>query len=218
MTLQLDNLSCGYGKDIIVHIQSILLPKGHISLLVGHNGSGKTTFLKTLCRVIPVINGTIPDHIRTCLLPEEVDFAGNLGAEDIFKTLCPKEGQFSEILGALEIPGKKRFSHLSKGNRQKLRIAIAESLAGRLRKTILCLDEPLSGLDVSARVKIIQAWNGEGELGRIWAEFKGHRIISQHAGRAPQAFQTIAVANGRTFIFPPIETCDNWPEFLHDQL
>lgn len=214
MTLCLKDVLCGYGKNVVVKVPDVLLPLGKNSLLVGHNGSGKTTLLKTLCRVIRPIKGTISDHIRTCLLPEEVDFAGNLTAGDVFKTLCPHENQADDILNELEIPTRKRFDHLSKGNRQKLRVAVSESLAYRLEKTILCLDEPLSGLDVSARKKIIEAWDGGGHLGSIWAKFTGHRIISQHSGVAPQAFQTIVVAGGRTKIFPPIKTCDNWPDLI----
>lgn len=214
MTLTLTNIVCGYGKNVVVRVHDVLLPSGQTSLLVGHNGSGKTTFLKTLCGVISPIEGHLPPGTQTCLLPEEVGFPGSLPSGEIFRSLCPNESQSDKILDELEIPLKKRFDQLSKGNRQKLRIAITESLGCSLSKTILCLDEPLSGLDVSARRKIIQAWNGEGELGLIWGRFGGHRIISQHSGRAPRAFQVIVVADGRTRVFPPIETCDDWPKLI----
>lgn len=215
MFFQLKDVQCGYGKTVVVVVRDILLPAGKISLLVGHNGSGKTTFLKTLCRVIPVLTGKIPLDIHTCLLPEELGFPGNLMPLDIFKTLCPLESNADTILRELSITKNKRFDQLSKGNRQKLRIAVSESLARHLNKTILCLDEPLSGLDVSARETITSAWGGEGVLGKIWSEFGGHRIISQHSGRAPKAFQTIVVAKGQTSVHPPIASCDNWPALTH---
>jgi ABC-type multidrug transport system ATPase subunit len=210
--LQICRLGCGYGKLRVLSVDLLFLRKGENSLLLGHNGSGKSTFLKTLSGVIRPVSGEIPKEITTILLPEEVDFPSGLSAGSIYATLCPKEDRRRDVLDLLEIPSKKFFFQLSKGNRQKFRVAVAESLGRSLDKSVLCLDEPLSGLDVIARRKIIEAWNGCGGLGEIWGGYHGHRLISQHSGVAPSATQTLVVQGGRLTSYPPLSTCDNWPE------
>jgi ABC-type multidrug transport system ATPase subunit len=214
MSFYLKDVDCGYGTSVVLHVGEVYFREKSTSLLVGHNGSGKTTFLKTICHVIPPLKGAVSRELSTCLLPEEIDFPGNLRSLTIFKSICPFEKFAGEILEELEVPLLKRFDQLSKGNRQKLRIAISESLGAGLSKTLLCLDEPLSGLDVVAREKIIKAWGGEGELGRYWKSFEGHRIISQHSGKAPLTAQTIAIHGGACLIFSPIENCDSWPDLI----
>jgi ABC-type multidrug transport system ATPase subunit len=208
----IQDLCCGYGSVKVVSLKKIGLLGGSNSLLLGHNGSGKSTFLKTLSKVIKPVSGSIPEEISTVLLPEEVDFPGSLKVKAIYSAVCPHEQQRSEILDLLQIPSNKFFSQLSKGNRQKFRVAVVESLGRALCKSVLCLDEPLSGLDVEARRKILEAWRGEGALGAIWGGYKGHRLISQHSGVTPLVIQTLVVRNGELRSFPPLETCDNWPE------
>jgi ABC-type multidrug transport system ATPase subunit len=206
------DLCCGYGKLKVVSLKKIELLGGQNSLILGHNGSGKSTFLKTISRVIKPVSGSIPSELSTVLLPEEVDFPGNLKTKTIYAALCPREDQRSKILELLQIPQEKFFSQLSKGNRQKFRVAIVESLGRDFGKGVICLDEPLSGLDVEARRKILQAWKGEGELGLIWGNYSGHRLISQHSGITPLTVQTLVVRDGELRSYPPLGTCDNWPE------
>ena len=55
--LKIDRLSCGYGGKPVVKDVSFELGEGEILSLAGPNGCGKTTLLKAVCGLIPVMSG-----------------------------------------------------------------------------------------------------------------------------------------------------------------
>lgn len=54
-----ENLQIAYDKRIIVESLNIEIPKGQITALVGANGSGKSTILKTMARLIKPNKGAV---------------------------------------------------------------------------------------------------------------------------------------------------------------
>ncbi len=210
---EISDLSCGYGGRPVVYVEHITLPKSSSSILVGYNGSGKSTFLKTLCGIIPPVGGRLGAVSATsCLLPEDLEFSGDLSAYAIIKALCPEDSTGEAALAALEVPRGRMYKQLSKGNRQKFRIVLTEALALSWGRDILCLDEPLSGLDLRIRRRIIEAWEGGGELGQIWGRYTGHRVISQHSGGTiANALQTLVVWDGKLYVREPLSSCEDWP-------
>jgi len=61
MLLKVENLCCGYKKEVIVENVSFNLSEGEILFLFGPNGVGKTTFFKTLLGLLKAIDGKILD-------------------------------------------------------------------------------------------------------------------------------------------------------------
>ncbi len=59
MSLQLDQISAGYGKAHVLSDISLTVTPGRICALMGRNGSGKTTLLRTINGVIPLSGGSI---------------------------------------------------------------------------------------------------------------------------------------------------------------
>lgn len=49
--LTIEQISCGFGRQEILHDISLTIPEGKITAIVGQSGCGKTTFLKTLNRM-----------------------------------------------------------------------------------------------------------------------------------------------------------------------
>lgn len=57
--LRTENLQAGYGKKQVVFDLNIHIAKGEIVAIFGHNGSGKSTSMRTLLGVLPPLGGTI---------------------------------------------------------------------------------------------------------------------------------------------------------------
>ena len=149
-----------YGGSHILRNVSFEVPAGKVTALLGRNGVGKTTLLKTLMGLIPARSGEIvfEDKNLTRARPYERARAG-LGyvpqGREIFPRLSVEENL---LMGAKRIPAAifdmfpvlkamlaRRGGDLSGGQQQQLAIGRALALAPRL----LILDEPTEGIQPS---------------------------------------------------------------------
>lgn len=143
---------------------SFHLPKGYICGLIGENGAGKTSLIKTLSGLYGLDSGRIYiDGMN--LQDEEAKIKDELGIvlnECLFdKTMTLEEigiyygemysrfdmGRFMEYLTAFKLNKKQKLKTLSKGMEIKLQLAFALSHDARL----FLLDEPTAGLDKGFR-------------------------------------------------------------------
>ena len=46
--LSVEDLSCGYGKELILHDMDFMVSRGELMCIIGPNGSGKSTLLRTI--------------------------------------------------------------------------------------------------------------------------------------------------------------------------
>ena len=190
--------------------QDIPLSPGGVSVLVGNNGVGKTTLLKTICGTLPPLSGTIP-ACQKVYLPEDLDFSPLLTPRRLIFSLFSKPDPYVEAAMLFGVPMETPYENMSKGNRQKLRVVIAEGFAWSTKASVLCLDEPFSGLDGISRQMFMDVWNGDRVRPRIFSN--AHRIISMHSGPTPSSDQTIVLAGSKLHRLPPIHNCDHWMEF-----
>jgi ABC-type multidrug transport system ATPase subunit len=80
-------LSIGYRRRPVASAnEPIRFEPGQITLLLGLNGQGKTTLMKTLAGLIPPLAGSV-DRTRVLYLSDAVDFPGNLTPREIFRCL-----------------------------------------------------------------------------------------------------------------------------------
>jgi urea transport system ATP-binding protein len=174
MFLKVDNISVYYGKSCACQEVSIQVGHAEKVCLLGRNGVGKTTLLKSIMRLLPNRNGTI--YVEgadiAAMEPHEVAKLGigyvpqgrmifpnltvlenlKLGTtirKDKTKTIPELVFEFFPLLKARL---KQRGGYLSGGEQQML--AIGRALSG-LPKLIL-LDEPSEGLAVVVIEELIK--------------------------------------------------------------
>jgi ABC-type multidrug transport system ATPase subunit len=185
-------LEIGYKRRSIAKLNTDLrFRPGEITLLLGSNGQGKTTLMKTLSGLLPPVAGDIP-KARVMYLSDEVDFPAALTPLEIVSCFDPA-GKYRqtarELIENLELQ-TKRYGVLSKGNRQKARIVFAEILARVHNVRLLGLDEPFAGLDFQARDYLIERWLAAKVADR-------HLLVSMHPSEiATVPSQIILVSRG----------------------
>jgi urea transport system ATP-binding protein len=162
---EVHNLSAAYGQSEVLHAVNMSASAGEIVALVGRNGMGKSTLMKSLIGVMPSRSGRVMvDGADVSALPSYQRVAHGLAyvpqGRQIFGTMTVKENIESGLVvtGKSEIPGeifelfpiladfaKRRGGNLSGGQQQQL--AIARALASDPK--VLLLDEPTEGIQPS---------------------------------------------------------------------
>jgi branched-chain amino acid transport system ATP-binding protein len=160
--LEVQSINSYYGDSHILFDVSLRVEPGEVVALLGRNGAGKSTTLKSLMGVVKPKTGTIvfdgkktqgdaPHTIARCglqLVPEERRIFGSLNVEEnlVLAGLTAKGrwplDRIWEMFPRLQERQKSRGTDLSGGEQQML--AIARALV-RSPKMIL-LDEPFEGL------------------------------------------------------------------------
>ncbi len=176
--MKLLDISAGYGKNIIVKNVSLDIKKGEVISLIGPNGGGKSTFLKTVSGRLKPLGGSvmidekdlykIPLKSRSKILAivttDRVKPEHMTGLDIVSAGRLPYTGGFGELLlkdheaveRAMDLmnvePLKdKDFNSLSDG--QKQRILIARAICQEPR--YLLMDEPTSYLDIRYRMELM---------------------------------------------------------------
>jgi len=182
--LSVSNLNQYYGGSHILRNLSFEVPAGKVTALLGRNGVGKTTLLKTLMGLLPAKSGRVAFEEKelTHAKPYERARAG-IGyvpqGREIFPRLSVEENL---LMGAKRVPEAvfamfpvlkqmlgRRGGDLSGGQQQQL--AIGRALA--MRPRLLILDEPTEGIQPSIIKEIeraIRALAASGEMAILLVE------------------------------------------------
>jgi len=187
--LSVANLNQYYGGSHILRDLSFEVPAGEVTALLGRNGVGKTTLLKTLMGLLPAANGTVRFGERdlTRAKPDERARAG-IGyvpqGREIFPRLSVGENleiglatkpgaavpkRIFEMFPVLAQMLHRRGGDLSGGQQQQL--AIGRALA--MRPTLLILDEPTEGIQPSIIKdieRVIRSLAQSGEMAILLVE------------------------------------------------
>src|SRR5262245_53955996 len=160
------NLTIGYPDHAVADDVHVEIDHGTRVGVVGDNGQGKTTFLRTVCGSLPAVSGEVTwgygcqvgvyaQHVYTTL-PEQKTVLEYLEYQAAPKT---PDQQIKDVAGSLLFSGdmiEKRIRVLSGGERARL------VLAGLLlqRNNVLVLDEPGNHLDVESVEALAEALIG----------------------------------------------------------
>ncbi|MCA9472352.1 MAG: ATP-binding cassette domain-containing protein [Nitrospirales bacterium] len=190
--LSLEHATIGYHDRVVLRDVSFDISPGTSLALIGSNGSGKTTFLKSLAGIQPLVRGTLHlgtrsdgGLVRVGYVPQrgmvnalvrlkarEVVEMGTYGLLRPWQGLGPDERErIRQSLIAVELLDRqdKLYSSLSGGQQQ--RVLIARALA--TRPDLLLLDEPLASLDQASVQSIREVFlklQTELNVALIWAD------------------------------------------------
>ncbi|WP_172682943.1 ATP-binding cassette domain-containing protein [Verrucomicrobium spinosum] len=118
-----------------------------LHLFVAPNGAGKTTLLRSLAGLSPTLGGRLKVDGRVLYLSDELKMDEELKPMALFRSLFKGRAlheaeRLAEILNLnLSCP----IGRLSRGNRQKVLLIIAETRLHQTGHSVLLMDEPLSG-------------------------------------------------------------------------
>lgn len=154
-------LKIGYDGRALLEL-SLRIRRGQKIAVIGDNGIGKSTFLKTVAGLIPTIKGT--SQLASNLLvgyfdQQSVLIDSDKTVRDHFHELFPAlvEKDLRKTLGMYLFGGanaSKRISSLSGG--EKSRLVLAELLTGR--PNLMILDEPTNHMDIPAKETLESAF------------------------------------------------------------
>ena len=160
--LEITNLHKQYKDFELDHI-SFQLPKGFIMGLVGKNGAGKSTTIKSIMNMLDFQGEIRIDGQDNILCEKQVkQMVGIVVDQPFFPVIFTLEqvekycgafyvnwdkANYDKLLRQFGLNPKKKVSELSRGMGVKLQLAVALSHKAEL----LVLDEPTSGLDPVAR-------------------------------------------------------------------
>jgi ATP-binding cassette subfamily F protein 3 len=166
--LALEDVSVGYGDNVLLRDLNLLVRHGARIALIGPNGAGKTTLLRVITGTLPPLVGRVRlgANVRIGYMAQEQE--GLDPALDAFTTirgLAPfSETEVRSFLHFFLFAGDNVFvpiQSLSFGERARLSLAALVARGCNL----LLLDEPINHLDIPSRARFEQALSGfEGTL------------------------------------------------------
>lgn len=188
--LTIQNINQYYGGSHILRDVSLQAKAGEVTVILGRNGVGKTTLLKSLLGLVPIKTGSIalegrPIHTRTPyeraragigFVPQGREIFARLTVEENLRMgLATRSGgtpvpaELFELFPVLKQMLHRRGGDLSGGQQQQL--AIARALAAGPK--LLVLDEPTEGIQPSIIKdigRVIRMLAGRGDMAILLVE------------------------------------------------
>lgn len=182
--IRIQDYRAAYGQSEVLHGLNFELGKSEIVAIVGRNGMGKTTLMKSLMGILPASGGEVTvDNVDVTALKSFDRVSAGLGyvpqGRMIFPTMSVRENietglvstektsvpnDIYELFPVLLEMNQRRGGNLSGGQQQQL--AIARALATEPK--VLLLDEPTEGIQPS----IIR------EMARVLKQIRDERQLS----------------------------------------
>lgn len=210
--LRVRNLSTGYGHIRVLHGVDLELPRSGVTAIIGPNGHGKTTLLRTLSGLNPAWTGTM--ELDGAAMPARAEARARAGlvhvpqGDQLFMDMTVEENlrmggyclgsgfdlsdgiaQVYELFPRLAERRRQQVASLSGGERRMVGIGRGMMANGKL----LMIDEPSLGL---APILIEQVYEA---LGRLAASGRAILVVEENPGRVESVAQRFLLMDGGHF-------------------
>ena len=165
--IELKEIEKKFGKYAVLKNISFNIDPEKITAIVGPNGSGKTTIIKSILGLVKPDKGEILINNKSVLkeflyrrelgyMPQVASFPDNLTVNEVFNMISDLRKQqingSADIIETLNLQPElnKKIRTLSGGNKQKVSACIAFMFSPK----IIILDEPTAGLDPVAAANL----------------------------------------------------------------
>ncbi|MCX7958874.1 MAG: ABC transporter ATP-binding protein, partial [Deltaproteobacteria bacterium] len=185
--LTVKNLNAGYSEKTVLTDINVEFSENLFTGIIGKNGSGKSTFIKSLAGLIPFRRGEILyngiDMIKkirddiVSYIPQETNVIFGFSVYEILKMSQKSYSSFSgrmtaeekrrleEVIEKFELQNILNRNIFSLSGGERRRVMIARGVAQK--SGIVLLDEPLSGLDIDHQVRVFQILKDISSAGKI---------------------------------------------------
>lgn len=160
--LMVEDVTIGYSDKVLARDISFILRRGECLGIIGPNGSGKTTFLKTILNKIPALAGEVRwgTKVQVGYYAQQLDDLDDRNEIIMeLRRVAPSTataGELRTFLAKFLFTGDDVYKHvrdLSGG--EKGRLALAKLIYSRVN--VLVLDEPTNHLDIPSREALEEA-------------------------------------------------------------
>lgn len=162
--IKIENLNLNFENNIIFDNANIEIPNNKITMIVGPNGTGKTTLLRIITGEIKTNCHIKNDFKKVFYLPQKIQYPKDITTFDYLSTVFFKntwkwfldnkdKEKINNVLEKIELSDRKnvKVENLSAGELQKANIGL-----GLLSDAdVFLLDEPTSNMDLVNQIKIL---------------------------------------------------------------
>lgn len=158
--LKLNKLTVGYNDKVVLSDLEFLMKQNQKIAILGRNGIGKSTILKTIMGIINPINGSYTWNPSADLnyFAQEEQYSDNVTPIEYLRYYyhLKTDGELRSVLASTGIKGDlaiKPMNSLSGGQQTKVRLA----LMTMKKSNVLIFDEPTNHLDVASKAELWEA-------------------------------------------------------------
>jgi ABC-2 type transport system ATP-binding protein len=168
--VKISGLTKRFGSTVALDDVSLKIPRGVVFALLGENGAGKSTCLRTLLGLEQPDSGSI-EVLGMDSSKQGIDIRASVGyvpeAPALYEWMTVAEigwftagfyptgfqAEFERLATEYELPLDRKIKKLSKGGKAKVSLA----LAAAHKPPLMIMDEPTSGLDTLVRRKFLES-------------------------------------------------------------
>ncbi|MEK4451829.1 ABC transporter ATP-binding protein [Paenibacillus sp. FSL L8-0506] len=168
--IQVNQMVKNYGFKKVLNGVSFTAAKGEITCLIGINGAGKSTVLKSIMGLTPYKGEVLIDNVsltpvmyeKITFIPDSLTMPSNMRIADCLIFMADfyrnwNAERANELLKFFQLSSSDRVSSLSKGMAAKVNLLLGLALDC----DYILMDEPFSGIDMFSREQITDVLTSE---------------------------------------------------------